>query len=171
MAGWEGGGEGKGSREGGGVEVEGGGGTDAGTYRTKVEGDWGSTSERTNSVLPPASETPVQGCAPPLAKQSCPDPESAPAPCSFFFGTAKAAPPARSRHARALEWGALPADDTRHAFAFFARSDTWPIFLLAGTAIIESGKSVKASNIGTPPTHPPSPKKALCGLVVPCTDI
>ena len=48
---------------------------------------------------------------------------------------------------------------------------TCPIFLLARTAIIESGKSVKASNIGTPPTHSPSPKKALCGLVVPCTDI
>ena len=33
----------------------------------------------------------------------------------FFFGAAKAPPPAPCA-TRALEWGALPADDTHHAF-------------------------------------------------------
>ena len=74
------------------------------------------TSPPNNSFSTPPPETGVQGCAPPPAKQPCPDPDSAPPPCIFFFGAAKAARPSGGHFQRTREH----AHFMHFFFVFFA---------------------------------------------------
>ena len=71
------------------------------------------TSKPTNRFSITPSETGVQGGAPHPGETAVFRPHRKCAPplgLAFFFGAAKAAPRCTTR---ALEWGALPADDTR----------------------------------------------------------